>query len=58
MTAVQVPIEDWKKLEQKLKKYEEAFRVKEDLRAALEEVRQIRTGKISKQSLSDFLNEL
>lgn len=58
LTAVQVPIEDWKKLEKKLEKYEQAFRVKEDLIAAFEEVKQMRAGKIPKQTLSDFLNEL
>ena len=58
LTAVQIPIEDWKKLEKRLEKYEQAFQVKEDLTAAFEEVKQMRSGKIPKQTLSDFLNEL
>lgn len=58
LTAVQIPIDDWKKLEKKIKKYERAFRVKEDLTTAFEEVKQMRAGKIPKQTLSDFLNEL
>ena len=58
LTAVQVSIEDWKKLEKKIKKYEQAFKVKEDLTAAFEEVKQMRDGTIPKQTLSDFLNEL
>jgi hypothetical protein len=58
LTAVQIPIEDWKKLEKRIKKYEQAFQVKEDLTAAFEEVKQMRAGKISKQTLSEFLNEL
>ena len=58
LTAVQIPIEDWKKLEKRIKKYEQAFQVKEDLTAAFEEVEQMRAGKIPKQTLSDFLNEL
>ena len=58
LTAVQIPIEDWKKLEKKIKKYEQAFQMKEDLTAAFEEVQQMRVGKIPKQTLSDFLNEL
>lgn len=58
LTAVQIPIEDWKKLEKKIKKYEQAFQVKEDLIAAFEEVKQMRNGKIPKQTLSEFLNEL
>ena len=58
LTAVQIPIEDWKKLEKRLEKHEQAFQVKEDLTAAFEEVKQMRSGKIPKQTLSDFLNEL
>lgn len=58
LKAVQIPIEDWKKLESRMKKYEQAFRVKEDLVSAFEEVKQMRSGKIPKQTLSDFLNEL
>lgn len=58
VTAVQVPIEDWNKLERRIKKYEQAFQIKEDLAAAFEEVKQMRDGKIPKQTLSDFLNEL
>lgn len=58
LTAVQIPIEEWKKLEKKIKKYEQAFKVKEDLTAAFEEVKQMRAGAIPKQSLTDFLNEL
>lgn len=57
LTAVQIPIEDWKKLEKKIKKYEIAFQVKEDLTAAFEEVKQMKAGKIPKQTLSEFLNE-
>ena len=58
LTAVQIPIEDWKKLEKRIKKYEQAFQVKEDLASAFEEVKQMRAGKIPKQTLSEFLNEL
>lgn len=58
LTAVQIPIEDWKRLEKKMKNYEQAFQVKEDLTAAFEEVKQMRAGTIPKQSLAGFLNEL
>jgi hypothetical protein len=58
LTEVKKPIEERKKLEKRIKKYEQAFKVKEDLTAAFEEVKQIRAGKIPKQTLSDFLNEL
>lgn len=58
LKAVQIPIEDWEKLEGILKKYEQTLQVQEDLLTAFDEVRQIRAGKISKQTLSDFLDEL
>ncbi len=58
LKAVQIPIEDWEKLEGILKKYEQTLQVKEDLLTAFDEVRQIRAGKISKQTLSSFLDEL
>ena len=56
--AVQIPISEWKKLEKRIEKYEQAFQVKDDLTAAFEEVKQTKAGKIPKQTLSDFLNEL
>jgi hypothetical protein len=34
LKAVQISIEDWKKLEGKINKHEQAFQVKEDLIAA------------------------
>jgi hypothetical protein len=58
LKAVQIPIEEWEKLERILKKYEQTLQVKEDLLTAFDEVRQIRAGKIPKQTLSEFLNEL
>jgi hypothetical protein len=58
LTAVQIPIEEWEKLEEILKKYEQTLHVKEDLLAAFDEVKQIRAGKIARQTLSDFLNDL
>lgn len=58
LKAVQIPIEEWEKLERVLKKYEQTLQVKEDLLTAFDEVKQIRAGKIPKQTLSDFLNEL
>ena len=56
--AVQIPIEDWRKLKERIATYEQAFKVKEDLTTAFEEVKQMRAGRITKQTLSEFLNEL
>lgn len=58
LKAIQIPIEEWEKLEEILKKYEQMLQVKEDLLEAFDEVRQIRAGKIAKQTLSDFLDKL
>lgn len=55
--AVQVPIGEWTKLMGKLKKYEQALKVKSDLREAFEQVATLRK-KAKKETLSDFLNEL
>ena len=56
--AVQIPIKEWKKLIKKLNAYEEALKVKADLSEALSQVKQMQEGKIKKQSLSSFLDEL
>ena len=56
--AVQLPIEEWKRLLAKLQKYEQALKVKSDLREAFEQVAALRKLKVKKQTLSDFLNEL
>jgi len=58
ISAVQLPVSDWNILVEKVKKYEQILKVKSDLQTAFSEVKKIREGKIKKQSLSDFLNEL
>jgi hypothetical protein len=35
LKAVQIPIDEWKKLEKRLKRYEQALQIKEDLTAAV-----------------------
>ena len=56
--AVQLPVAEWKKLLNKLKKYEQALQIKSDLEEALEEVNLIKQGKKKSVPLKDFLNEL
>lgn len=56
--AVQLPINEWNKMLNKLNKYEQAFKLKSDLKAAMDEVKKLKDKKIPKQTLSDFLNEL
>lgn len=56
--AVQLSITQWKRLMNRLFKYEQMLKVKSDLTGAFDEVKKMRQGKIKKQSLQDFLNEL
>jgi hypothetical protein len=56
--AVQVPLTEWEKMLNKLKKYEQALKLKSDLKDAFIQVSAIRKSKKPKQTLTDFLNEL
>lgn len=56
--AVQLSISHWTRLMNRLNKYEQMLKIKSDLTHAFEEVKKMRQGKIKKQSLQDFLNEL
>jgi hypothetical protein len=56
--AVQLPITQWTRLVNRLHKYEQMLTIKSDLTRAIDEVKKMRQGKIKKQSLQDFLNEL
>jgi NADH dehydrogenase FAD-containing subunit len=56
--SVQLPLSDWEKLLTKLKKYEQALKIRTDLKEAFEQVAQLRKSKGKKQTLNDFLNEL
>jgi hypothetical protein len=56
--AVQLPLTDWQKVLNKLKKYEQALKLKSDLSEAFAEVAKLKKSKRQKQTLNDFLNEL
>jgi hypothetical protein len=56
--AVQVSITQWTTLMKRLDKYEQMLKLKSDLSRAFAEVKKIQQGKIKKQSLQSFLNEL
>ena len=58
INAVQIPLTEWENLMTKLKKYEQTLKVKSDLNEAFEQVEKMRKGKIKKQTLSEFLNEI
>jgi len=56
--AVQVPIVEWEKIQAKLRKYEQALKLKADLIEAFAEVKQMRKTKGHKQTLNEFLDAL
>lgn len=56
--AVQLPISEWNKVLNKLKKYEQALKLRSDLKEALDQVAALRKTKTKKQNLNEFLNEL
>ncbi|MDB5120073.1 MAG: hypothetical protein JWN56_1291 [Sphingobacteriales bacterium] len=54
VTAVQIPLKDWKELEKKL----EAFNIGESIKAGYNEMKLIEEGKLQVPSFNDFLNGL
>jgi hypothetical protein len=56
--AVQLQLLEWEKVLNKLKKYEQAFKLRSDLKEAYEQVAVLKQTKKNKQTLNDFLNEL
>jgi len=56
--AVQLPLTEWEKVLNKLKKYEQALKLKSDLKKAFEQVAILKQTQGPKQTLNEFLNEL
>ena len=56
--AVQLPLPEWEKILNKLKKYEQALKLKSDLKEAFEQVSILKQTKGHKQTLNEFLNEI
>ncbi len=56
--AVQLPLSEWEKILGKLKRYEQAFKLKSDLKEAFDQVAILKRTKGHKQRLNEFLNEL
>jgi len=56
--AVQLPLSEWEKIINKLKKYEQALKLRSDLKEALEQVAMLKQTKGHRQTLNEFLNEL
>lgn len=56
--AVQLPLSEWNKVLNKLKKYEQALKLRSDLKEAFDQVAALRKTKSKKQNLNEFLNKL
>ena len=56
--SVQLPLAEWEKILLRLKKYEQALKLKSDLNDAFKQVDVLKKSKTKKQTLNDFLNEL
>lgn len=56
--AVMLPLTEWERVLGKLKRYEQALKLKSDLKEAFAEVSKLRKTKAHKQTLNEFLNEL
>ena len=56
--AVQVPMQEWERLLKRLKKYEQASKIKSDLKEAFDEVDRMRKSKTKKKNLTEVLDEL
>ncbi len=56
--AVQLPLTEWERVLSKLKKYEQALKLKSDLKEAFKQVAILKKTKGHKQTLNEFLNEL
>jgi hypothetical protein len=56
--AIQLSFADWQKILHKLEKYEQAFKLKSDLKEAYNQVKELRKSKKTKETLRSFLNDL
>ena len=60
-SSVQLPIQDWKKIQKDLEELERLRNKKQfltELAEAVEEMKQIKEGKAQARNADDFLNEL
>ena len=56
--GVQMSLTEWEKVMAQLRYYEQFLRLKTDLKEAFDDVKAMQEGKVKKQTLSDFLNEV
>lgn len=56
--AVQLPLTDWEKVLNKIKRYEQALKLRSDLKEAFDQVTILKKIKGKKETLNQFLNGL
>jgi small nuclear ribonucleoprotein (snRNP)-like protein len=56
--AVQISLTEWEKVLGKLKKYEQALKLRSDLQIAFRQVAALKKTRRPKQTLKEFVNEL
>lgn len=55
--AIQIPVEDWNDLVEKVRHYEQLLKLRSTLGTAMKQVTLMRAGKLKKRSLKDLLRE-
>jgi hypothetical protein len=56
--GVQMSLKEWEKIMTQLRHYEQLLHLKSDLKEAILEVNLMQEGKLKKQSLTDFLQDV
>ncbi len=56
--GVQMSLKEWEKVMTQLRHYEQLLQLKSDLNEAMSEVKAMQEGKLKKQSLTDFLQDV
>lgn len=56
-TEVRIPIKEWRSFLEEIERATAYFKLREELKTAFEEVRDMKNGLIPKRSLKDFLDE-
>lgn len=56
--AVQISVQEWKKLGAKVRRYEQMLKLREDLTEVFAQVEHMRQGKLPKLTLKEVLDDL
>jgi hypothetical protein len=56
--GVQMSLKEWEKVMAQLRHYEQLLQLKSDLNEAMQEAKLMQEGKLKKQSLTDFLQDV